>query len=97
MAVKQTIDLQSFNLFGFAHLYNQANRNSIKIFYDKRKLEIVALGGYSQNFLRQILKIFVTLGLNILRFYRLKVFLQQILVKFDVVYNKSDKIPIFNV
>ncbi len=33
-------------------------------------------GGYSQNFLRQILKIFVTLGLNILRFYRPKVFLQ---------------------
>jgi hypothetical protein len=29
-------------------------------------------GGYSQNFLRQILKIFVTLGLNILRFYRPK-------------------------
>ncbi len=31
-------------------------------------------GGYSQNFLRQILKIFITLGLNILRFYRPKVF-----------------------
>ena len=34
----------------------------------------LAQGGYSQNFLRQILKIFVTLGLNILRFYRPKVF-----------------------
>ncbi len=32
------------------------------------------LGGYSQNFLRQILKIVVTLGLNILRFYRPNVF-----------------------
>jgi hypothetical protein len=31
-------------------------------------------GGYSQNFLRQILKIFIILGLNILRFYGPKVF-----------------------
>ncbi len=29
---------------------------------------------YSQNFLIQIIQIFVTLGLNILRFYRQKVF-----------------------
>jgi hypothetical protein len=32
------------------------------------------LGGYSQDFVRQILKIFVNLGLNILRFYKPKVF-----------------------
>jgi hypothetical protein len=31
-------------------------------------------GRYSQNFLKQILEIFVALGLNILRFYRPKVF-----------------------
>jgi hypothetical protein len=32
-------------------------------------IDFIEQGGYSQNFLRQILKIFVTLGLNILRFY----------------------------
>jgi hypothetical protein len=31
-------------------------------------------GWYSQNFLRKFVKIAVTLGLNILRFYRPKVF-----------------------
>ncbi len=40
----------------------------------KFSLYFVLLGGYTQTFLRQILKIFVTLGLDILRFYRPKVF-----------------------
>jgi hypothetical protein len=45
------------------------------------------LGPYSQNFLQQILKTFVTLGLNILRFYKPKasVFSKQISVKVDVI------------
>ncbi len=33
-------------------------------------------GGYSQNFLHKFVKIAVTLGLNILRFYQSKVFFQ---------------------
>ncbi len=45
------------------------------------------MGGYSQNFLRKFVKIDVTLGLNILRFYRSKVFFsKQISVKVDVFY-----------
>ncbi len=36
------------------------------------------LGPYSRNFFSQIHKFFVTLGLNILRFLRLKFFLKQI-------------------
>jgi len=35
------------------------------------------LGGYSQNFLRRIHKIFVTLGLKILIFLKLKKFLKR--------------------
>ena len=35
----------------------------------------VSLGPYSQNFLSQICKFFVALGLNMLRFLSLKVFL----------------------
>ncbi len=54
-------------------------------------------GGYSQNFLRKFVKISVTLGLNILRFYRSKVFSKQILVEVDVIYYKGNKIPIFYV
>ena len=38
-------------------------------------------GGNSQNFLRQILNIFVTLGLNILRFLRLKVVFKADIIK----------------
>ncbi len=34
------------------------------------------LGPYSQNFFRQIVKIFITLGLHILRLYRPKAFFQ---------------------
>jgi hypothetical protein len=37
-------------------------------------LMLKRLGGYSQNFLSKFLKISVTLGLNILSFYRPKVF-----------------------
>ncbi len=48
---------------------------------------------YSQNL--KIRKMFVTLGLNILRFYRPKMFLKQISVKFDVIYYKSNKKPYF--
>jgi hypothetical protein len=56
-------------------------------------LMLKRLGGYSQNFLSKFVKISVTLGLNILSFYKAN----QILVKFDVVYYKSNKMPIFNV
>jgi hypothetical protein len=53
-------------------------------------------GPYSKNFLQQILKIFVTLGLNILKFYRSNVcFSWQISLKVDIIYYKSNKIPIF--
>jgi hypothetical protein len=52
-------------------------------------------GGCSQNFLRQILKIFVTVGLNILRFYRSKVFLKQISVKMILYTIKKIKYLLF--
>ncbi len=61
----------------------------------KEKLEQIMRSGAIFTKLRQILKFFVTLGLNILRFYRPKVFLlKQILVKVDVKYYKTNKIPI---
>ncbi len=51
-----------------------------------------------KNFLSQILKIFVTLGINILRFYRPQAFFsKQVSVKVDVIYYKGSKIPIFYV
>ncbi len=51
-------------------------------------------GPYSQNFLCQIRKFFVTLGVNIIGFLRLKVgFLKQISVKLDVIYYTSNKTP----
>jgi hypothetical protein len=55
------------------------------------------LGGYSQNFLPKFVNISITLGPNILIFYRSKVFSKQILVEVDVIYYKSNKIPIFYV
>ncbi len=58
--------------------------------------ENYAQGLYSQNFLKQILKNFVTLGLKILRFYRPKVYFQSKYQKMvDVFSCKSKKIPIF--
>jgi hypothetical protein len=42
----------------------------------------------SQNFFWQICKLLVTLGLNILRFSRLKVFLKYLSLKVDVIYKK---------
>jgi hypothetical protein len=48
------------------------------------------LGGYSQNFLRKFLKISVTLGLNILNFFKTKsAFLKQISLEVDITYNKK--------
>ena len=49
-------------------------------------------GGNSQNFLRQILRIFVTLGLKILGLIRLKVYLKQISFKADVNYKNINKL-----
>jgi hypothetical protein len=48
----------------------------VKLKYTSLKVTtiITTLGPFSQNFLWLILKIFVTLGPNILRFYRPKVF-----------------------
>jgi hypothetical protein len=43
----------------------------------------------------KLLKIFVTLSLNILGFLRLKVFFKQIPLEVDVSYNKNNEIPIF--
>jgi hypothetical protein len=74
-------------------------RHESKNFRDLEKIEmdrVMNQGPNSQNFLRQILKIFVTLGLNILRFlYTKSIFSKQISLKIDIVYYKSNKIPIF--
>ena len=51
--------------------------------------------GNSQNFLRQICKIFVTLGLKILRLLRQKIVFNQISLKVDVNYCKNHKLLIF--
>ncbi len=48
------------------------------------------------NFFRKLLKIFVSLGLSILRVLRLKFLLKQISLEDDVTCNKNIKIPIFN-
>ncbi len=51
----------------------------------------ISQGGYSQNFLRKLVKISVTLSLNILSF------LKQISLEVDITYIISSKIPIFDV
>ncbi len=48
-------------------------------------IDFESLGPNSQNFFSQICKIFVTLGLKILGFLRLKVFFKQITLKLDVI------------
>jgi hypothetical protein len=59
-----------FDLLATFHaIVLQAGKKRVTSFFSK-------LGGYSQNFLRQILIIFVTLGLKILRFNGPKVFFQ---------------------
>jgi hypothetical protein len=73
-------------------------RNKILIYLCVSVFKMPLLqGGYSQNFLRKFVKISVALGLNILRFYRSKVFSKQILVEVDVIYYKSNEIHIFYV
>ncbi len=64
------------------------NGNVIWIFWKNQ-------GTYSQNCLSQIRTFFVTLGLNIMWFLRLKVFFKQISLGVDVTYNKNSVIPIF--
>jgi hypothetical protein len=55
------------------------------------------LGGYSQNFLRKFVKISITLGLNILRFYRPEVFFTANISRVWCLYYKGNKISIFYV
>ncbi len=52
-------------------------------------------GAVFKNYLSQICKIFVTLGLNILRLLKLYVFLKQRSLDVNVNYNKNSKMPIF--
>jgi hypothetical protein len=52
-------------------------------------------GEYSQNFLGQFVRFFVTLGLKIMRIFRLKVFLKQMSLKGDVNFCINHKEPIF--
>jgi hypothetical protein len=47
------------------------------------------------HFLRQICKLFITLGLNILRLLWLQVFFEVNIISIDVIYIKNNKIPIF--
>ncbi len=50
---------------------------------------ITTQGGYSQNFLRKFVKVFVTLGLNILIFKTKSAFLKQISLEVDITYIMS--------
>jgi hypothetical protein len=65
--------------------------------FENEKFDKIYLWPHSQNSLSQIRKIFVTLGLSDLRFLRLKVFLKQILLEFDLTYNKYTETPTFYV
>ncbi len=60
----------------FTQIFNNVSENQPHDKVETLFFSIVLYyqGGYSQNFLIQILKIFVTLGLIILKFYRPKVF-----------------------
>ena len=58
---------------------------------------VKSLGGYSQNFLCKFVKISVTLGLNILSFFKTKsAFFKQISLEVDINYIISSKIPFFD-
>jgi hypothetical protein len=65
------------------------------VYNEKVRGKIIFEGGDSQNFLRKFIRFFVTLGLKILKLFRLNVFFEADIIKGDVNYCINHKVPIF--
>jgi hypothetical protein len=95
--VEQTTIFQSRDYETLIRFYVTINHTNSDTIIGTKRINFTDFhqGPDSQNFLSQIRKLFVTLGLSIFRFLKLKVFLTQISLEIDVTYNKNNKMPSF--